>query len=51
MDNKIQYTTNENKEWYNQHSLTIEQLKKLIEDKLERARLYHQAIKQVEKQV
>ncbi len=35
-------------EWYKEHVLTPEQRKKLLEEKIERARQYHKAVKQRE---
>ena len=35
-------------EWYNTHVLTPDQVKKLIQAKLERARVYHEAEKKRE---
>ena len=35
-------------EWYQTHVLTSEQRKKLVEEKLERARQWHEAIKKRE---
>ena len=41
MDKEIQYKTSETKhDWFSKHVLTKEQVAQLIENKLERARIY-----------
>ena len=48
MDNRIEYTTSEDKhDWFSTHVLTKEQVAQLIENKLERARVYQEAAKKV----
>ena len=48
MDEQIQYKTSENKQdWFSNHVLTKEQVAQLIENKLERARVHHEAVKKV----
>ncbi len=48
MDKEIQYNTSEAKhDWFNKHVLTREQVAQLIENKLERARVHHEAAKKV----
>ena len=48
MDEQIEYKTSENKQdWFSNHVLTKEQVAQLIENKLERARVHHEAVKKV----
>ena len=48
MDKEIQYKTSETKhDWFSTHVLTKEQVAQLIENKLERARVHHEAVKKV----
>ena len=48
MDKHIEYTTSETKhDWFSNHVLTKEQVAQLIENKLERARVHHEAVKKV----
>ena len=48
MDNRIEYTTSEDKhDWFSTHVLTKEQVAQLIENKLQRAKLYQEANKRV----
>jgi hypothetical protein len=48
MDKEIQYKTSETKrDWFSNHVLTKEQVAQLIENKLERARVYQEAVKKV----
>ena len=48
MDEQIEYKTSENKQdWFSNHVLTKEQVAQLIENKLERARVHHEAAKKV----
>jgi len=50
MENKIQYKTSETKhDWFSTHVLTKEQVAQLIENKLERARVHHEATKKANK--
>jgi hypothetical protein len=50
MDEQIEYKTSENKQdWFSNHVLTKEQLAQLIEKKLERAKVHHEATKKVNK--
>ena len=48
MDEQIEYKTSENKQdWFSNHVLTKEQVAQLIENKLQRAKVYQEANKQV----
>jgi len=48
MDKQIEYKTSENKQdWFSNHVLTKEQVAQLIEDKLQRAKVYQEAVKKV----
>ena len=48
MDKEIEYKTSENKQdWFSNHVLTKEQVAQLIENKFERARVHHEAVKKV----
>jgi hypothetical protein len=48
MDKHIEYTTSEDKQdWFSNHVLTKEQVAQLIENKLQRAKVYHEAVKKV----
>jgi hypothetical protein len=50
MDNKIQYKTSETKrDWFSNHVLTKEQLAQLIQNKIDRAKVYLEATKKVNK--
>jgi hypothetical protein len=41
MDEKIEYTTSEKKQdWFSNHVLTKEQLAQMIQNKIDRARIY-----------
>jgi hypothetical protein len=48
MDEQIEYKTSETKrDWFSNHVLTNEQVAQLIEDKFQRAKVHHEAIKKV----
>ena len=48
MDKEIEYKTSETKrDWFSTHVLNKEQVAQLIENKLERARVHHEATKKV----
>jgi hypothetical protein len=48
MDKEIQYKTTEAKrDWFSNHVLTKEQVAQLIENKFQRARVYQEAVKKV----
>ena len=48
MDEQIEYKTSENKQdWFSNHVLTKEQVAQLIENKFQRAKIYHEATKKV----
>ena len=48
MDKEIQYKTTETKrDWFSNHVLTKEQVAQLIENKLQRAKVYQEAVKKV----
>jgi len=48
MDEQIEYKTSENKQdCFSNHVLTKEQVARLIENKLERARVHQEAVKKV----
>jgi hypothetical protein len=50
MDKQIEYKTSENKrDWFSNHVLTKEQVAQLIENKLQRAKVYQEAIEKVKK--
>ena len=50
MDKEIQYKTSENKQdWFSNHVLTKEQVAQLIQNKIDRARVYQEAIKKANK--
>ena len=50
MDEQIEYKTSENKQdWFSNHVLTREQVAQLIENKFQRAKVYHEATKQANK--
>ena len=51
MDNKIEYKTNEKNDWIKTHTLTSEEFKKLIDNKLERARAQSEANRKLNKVV
>jgi|LauGreDrversion4_2_1035121.scaffolds.fasta_scaffold2335219_1 hypothetical protein len=51
MDNKIEYKTNEKSDWLKAHTLTSEDFKKLISNKLERARVQSEANRKLNKVV
>jgi len=48
MDKEIQYTTSETKhDWFSTYVLTKEQLAQLIQNKVDRAKIYHMNIEKV----
>ena len=48
MENKIQYKTSETKrDWFSTYVLTKEQVAQLIQNKIDRARVYQEAVKKV----
>jgi hypothetical protein len=48
MDKEIQYKTSETKhDWFNKYVLTKEQVVQLIQNKIDRARVYQEAVKKV----
>lgn len=48
MDKNIQYKTSETKhDWFSKHVLTKEQLAQLIQNKIDRAKVYQEANKKV----
>ena len=48
MDKEIEYETSEDKrDWFSNHVLTKEQLAKLIQNKIDRAKVYQEAVKKV----
>ena len=50
MDNDIEYKTSETKrDWYSTHTLTKEQYAQLIQNKIDRVRVYHEATKKANK--
>ena len=50
MDEQIEYKTSENKQdWFSNHVLTREQVAQLIENKFQRAKVYHEATKKANK--
>ena len=50
MDKEIQYKTSENKQdWFINHVLTKEQVAQLIENKFQRAKIYHEVTKKANK--
>ena len=50
MDEQIEYKTSENKcDWFSNHVLTKEQVAQLIENKFQRAKVYHAATKKANK--
>jgi hypothetical protein len=50
MDKHIEYTTSETKrDWFSNHVLTKEQVAQLIQNKIDRARVYQEAIKKANK--
>jgi hypothetical protein len=50
MDKEIQYKTSEAKhDWFSKHVLTKEQLAQLIQNKIDRAKVYQEAVKKVNK--
>ena len=50
MDKEIQYKTSENKkDWFSNHVLTKEQVAQLIENKLQRAKVYQEATRKANK--
>ena len=51
MDNKIEYKTNERNDWLKAYTLTSEEFKKLIDNKLERARVQSEANRKLNKVV
>jgi hypothetical protein len=51
MDKEIQYKTSEDKrDWFSNHVLTKEDLAQLIQNKIDRARIYHMATKKANEQ-
>ena len=50
MDKEIQYKTSENKQdWFSNHVLTKEQVAQLIENKLQRAKVFQEATRKANK--
>lgn len=50
MDNDIQYKTSEAKhDWFSTHVLSKEQVAQLIQNKIDRARIYQKSAEQVKK--
>ena len=50
MDKEIQYKTSETKrDWFSDHVLTKEQVAQLIENKLQRAKVFQEATKKANK--
>jgi hypothetical protein len=50
MDEQIEYKTSENKQdWFSNHVLTKEQVAQLIQNKIDRARIYQKANEKVNK--
>ena len=50
MDEQIENKTTENKQdWFSNHVLTREQVAQLIENKFQRAKVYHEATKKANK--
>ena len=48
MDNDIEYKTSETKrDWFSTHVLSKEQVAQLIQNKIDRARIYQAAVKKV----
>lgn len=48
MDEQIEYKTSETKrDWFSNHVLTKEQVAQLIQNKIDRARVYQEAAKKV----
>ena len=48
MDNDIQYKTSETKrDWFSTHELTKEQVAQLIQNKIDRARVYQMNVNKV----
>ena len=48
MDKEIEYNTSESKhDWFNKYVLTKEQVAQLIQNKIDRARIYQAAVKKV----
>ena len=48
MDNDIEYKTSETKhDWFNTHVLSKEQVAQLIQNKIDRARIYQRSAEQV----
>jgi hypothetical protein len=48
MDEQIEYTTSKDKtDWFSNYVLTKEQVVQLIQNKIDRARLYQEAVKKV----
>ena len=44
MDSKIEYGSSDKREWYKNHTLTEEQKRKLIEEKINKAKQYLNAL-------
>ena len=50
MDNDIEYKTSETKrDWFSTHVLSKEQVAQLIQNKIDRARIYQRSAEQVKK--
>ena len=50
MDKEIEYKTSETKQdWFSTHVLTREQVAQLIQNKIDRAKVYQEAIKKANK--
>ena len=50
MDKEIEYETSEDKrDWFSNHVLTKEQVAQLIQNKIDRAKVYQEAVKKVNK--
>ena len=48
MDEQIEYTTSKDKtDWFSNYVLTKEQVTRLIQNKIDRAKVYQEAIKKV----
>ena len=48
MDKRIEYKTSETKrDWFSTHELTKEQLAQLIQNKIDRAKVYHMNVNKV----
>ena len=50
MDKEIEYTTSESeRDWFSTHVLSKEQVAQLIQNKIDRARIYQRSAEQVKK--